>query len=154
MHFHWQFGTCGFLCPTTAQLLQLAICAYSRGDGEQLRSPVRVSKDHNMSLFFSSNSHAQPASTQLLPALLMFISTPDMDWTSPDFRKQFRSVVLAGQPQFPQNMTTALPLFLSLNYITSSANNRIHPVPICGILSKRCLVLYIQQLKLKLTYLQ
>ena len=53
-----------------------------------------------MSLFLCSNLHAEPASTPLLLPHLMFISTPDIDWTPPDFRKQFRSTISAGQPQF------------------------------------------------------
>ena len=55
-----------------------------------------------MSLFFSLNLHAEPTSTPLLPPLLIFICTLYMDWTPPDFRKQFRSTISAGQPQLPK----------------------------------------------------
>ena len=70
---------------------------------------------------------------------------------------------LLVSPSSPQSMLGyikhekqhQLPFLLQLNQITSSSNNRIHPVHIGGILSKRCMAsIYIQQLKLKFTHLQ
>ena len=51
---------------------------------------------YHMSLFFSSNPQAELAPTPLPPGLLMIISSADMDWTSPDFRKQFNSIISVG----------------------------------------------------------
>ena len=59
-----------------------------QGGGQQLGD--HLSRYH-MSLFFSSNLHAERVSTPLLPTLLMFTTTSNMDWTPSDFRKQFRS---------------------------------------------------------------
>ena len=51
---------------------------------------------YHMSLFFSSNPQVELVPTPLPPGLLMIISSADMDWTLPDFRKQFNSIISVG----------------------------------------------------------
>ena len=99
--------------------ITIYIYTYSRSGQQLRRSPVKVCY---ISIFFSLNPHAKPTSIPLPLALLMIISTPNMDWTPPGFRKQFSSTVPAGQPQLPTKYIK-LPFLLSSNYmqITSSA---------------------------------
>ena len=68
------------------------------------------SADHlsrcHMSLFFCSNPQADPAPAQLPTALLTIISTPDMDWTSAAFGRQFTSIISTAWHHPPTRSTT------------------------------------------------
>ena len=68
------------------------------------------SADHlsrcHMSLFFCSNPQADPAPAQLPTALLSIISTPDMDWTSAAFGRQFTSIISTAWYHPPARSTT------------------------------------------------
>ena len=86
------------------------------------------SADHlsrcHMSLFFCSNPQADPAPAQLPPALLSIISTPDMDWTSAAFRKQFTSIISMAWHHPPTRSTT------QDNSVTSSFCHQARLVPV------------------------